>query len=148
MCVIFQTKLAGWEIKMHENVDVCKLLFLDVNAMWLIWIHMARTRGLAYFLLHVCRMTKFSDMDHVCITYRGKVLLGFRSCQHCHDLIHFEDKQVSWNMAFGWRQAGTKYNSKTKAFVSTSSMLFVLAGYGGSLYESWMNGVWGEAKQK
>lgn len=27
-------------------------------------------------------------------------------------------------------------------------MLFVLAGYGGSLYDIWMNGVWGEAKQE
>lgn len=27
-------------------------------------------------------------------------------------------------------------------------MLFVLAGYGGSLYKSWMNSVWGKAKQR
>lgn len=27
-------------------------------------------------------------------------------------------------------------------------MLFVLAGYGDSLYDIWMNGVWGEVKQK
>lgn len=53
-----------------------------------------------------------------------------------------------WEMLFGWRKAGAKYNSKTKAFVSTSSILFVLAGYGGSLYEPWVNGVWGEARQK
>lgn len=77
------------------------------------------------------------------ITYRGKVLLGSCSHQRGHDQIHIKDKRVSWNMTFGWSLAVTKYNSKTKAFVSTSSMLFVLAGYGGSLYESWMNGVWG-----
>lgn len=41
-----------------------------------------------------------------------------------------------------------KYISKTKAFVSSSSMLFVSAGYGGSLYDIWMNGVWGDVKQK
>lgn len=51
-------------------------------------------------------------------------------------------------MAVGWKQAGTKNNPETKAFVSTTSMLFVLAGYGGSLWEPWVNGVWGEAKQK
>lgn len=27
-------------------------------------------------------------------------------------------------------------------------MLFVLAGYGGSLHEPWVNGVWGETTQK
>lgn len=47
-----------------------------------------------------------------------------------------------------WREAAVKYISKTKAFVSTSSMLFVLAGYGGSLYDIWMNGVWGDVRQK
>ncbi len=65
-----------------------------------------------------------------------------------YDLIQFECRQVLREMAFGWRKAGAKYNSKTKAFVSPSSMLFVLAGYGGSLHEPWVNGVWGEAKQK
>ena len=59
--------------------------------------------------------------------------------------LQFEETSL---MAFGWRHAATKYNSKTKAFVSAASMLFVLAGYGGSLFEPWVNGVWGEARQK
>jgi hypothetical protein len=39
-------------------------------------------------------------------------------------------------MPFGCMRAWVNYNSKTKAFVSTSSMLFVLAGYGGSTHET------------
>lgn len=49
------------------------------------------------------------------------------------DLTQSEGKQALCEMVFGWRQTVTKYNSKTKAFVSCSSMLFVLAGYGCSL---------------
>lgn len=50
--------------------------------------------------------------------------------------------------SLGEVMTGTKYNSQTKAFVSTSSMLFVSAGYDDSSYEPWLNSVWGEAKQK
>lgn len=63
-----------------------------------------------------------------------------------HGRFESEDSKKQAKCAAG--EAAGKYIPKTKAFVSTSSMLFVLTGYGGSLYDIWMNGVWGEAKQQ
>lgn len=91
-----------------------------------------------YILLCVYWLTN-TDMIHILVFFFSQLPALVR-----HEL-QFEETSL---MAFGWRHADTKYNSKTKAFVSTASMLFVLAGYGGSLFEPWVNGVWGEAKQK
>lgn len=87
-----------------------------------------------YFLLPVMQVDQRHDL--------------YQIQKQRHDPPQSEGSGVLCEMAFGRMQPGSKYNSKTKAFVSTSSMLFVSAGYGGSLHTLWVNGVWGEVKQK
>ncbi len=132
-----------------RNTDAWKHTFVQsivpCLSQWNVWIVTnwgTCGRSRVYFLLCECRLTimawSISHTEEKCFWASAAASIDI------YDLIQCVDK-LSWDTAFGWRQAETKYNSKTKAFVSTYSILFVLAGYGGSLYEPWVNGVWGEA---